>query len=308
MMQAATNPYSFLSGFVEDKNTGRVIAQIDELKDAGATDSELLKWTRTDRKWYSFDLSWHATRICVLHKPELQVIAVGPDGIVAVGSTAGVTEEEIDNSDDGPKRRGDIRDLRIIGKHAYVAGMSRQVYRREGPNIWTRQDAGVVQPLGTFEVAGINSIDGLSEMDIYAVGFGGEIWRFVRNKWRQIDSPTNLVLHRVRVIANTNNLVFACGQEGTLLRGHGDTWEHVEHDTTSEDLWGMEWFNDELYVACDEGLFVLSDTDTLEKIDMSLGAEWTCRHLHANDGVMWSFGPKHICWTEDAKKWNDVTP
>ena len=306
MATSSTNPYSFISGFVEDKNTARAIAQIDELKEAGATDSELLKWTGADGKWYSFDLEWHATRVCVLQKPELTVIAVGPAGIVVEGSSAGVQEGNIDDSEDGPMRRGDIRDLRVIGKWVYAAGMSRQVYRRERPNQWSRVDSGVVQHRGALDVAGFNSLDGSSEKDIYAVGFAGEIWRFANNQWKQLDSPTNMVLHRVRVVSK--NLVFACGQEGTLLRGQGDTWRHIDHDATTEDLWGLEWFKDRLFVACDDGLFRLNDDDTLEKVDTGLGDEWTFRHLHCNDGVMFSFGPKHICWTNNAKQWNNVTP
>ncbi len=70
----------------------------------------------------------------------------------------------------------------------------------------------------------------------------------------------------------------------------------------------MEWFKGKLYLACDDGLFALSDGTSLEKVNMGLGEEWTCRHLNANDGVMWSFGPKHIAWAENAKEWNDVTP
>ncbi|RON22545.1 hypothetical protein BK663_26065 [Pseudomonas lini] len=68
----------------------------------------------------------------------------------------------------------------------------------------------------------------------------------------------NVVRHmdlRVKVVRE--DLVFICGQMGTLLRGDGSQWEAVGQDATSEDLWGMEWFNGELYFACDSGLFRL---------------------------------------------------
>lgn len=299
------NPYSFLSGVVQDADVGRVIAQVDELKDAGSTSSTLLKWTRHDRQWTAFELSWHATRLCMGSVPEPYLLAVGPAGFVLGGNAQGTFEEEIDASDEGPGRRGDIRDLRFIGDHAYVAGMSRQVYRREGPGRWVRQDSGTVQPLGALELAGFNAIDGLSESDVFAVGFGGEIWRRHEQVWRQLDSPTNLVLHRVRVISS--NLAYACGQEGVLLRGNGDQWEAIPQDTVIDDLWGMEWYREQLYVACDSGLFVLTDEDDLSRVDMGLG-DVSTRHLHQNDGVLWSFGPKHVIWTEDGINWEDVTP
>jgi hypothetical protein len=305
-MASNSNPFSFLSGFVQDRNTGRVIAQIDDLKDAGATDSHLMKWIRSEGRWYSFDLEWHATRLCIVTSPELHLLAVGPAGIAYVGTAAGNAEEEIDPTDDGPRRRGDIRDLRIIGAHVYAAGMSRQVYRREGKGNWTRQDAGTVQPRGSLEVAGFNSIDGVSEADIYAVGFGGEIWRRVAGAWHQVESPTNVVLHRVRAVSD--DLVFAAGQGGVLLRGSADRWDVVPQYSTDADFWGMEWFRDTLFVASDTGVYALTADDTLERVEMGLGDGWTTRHLHANDGVMWSFGPKHVAWTEDVTTWTDVTP
>lgn len=306
MKQVTSNPFSFLSGIVQDRNVGRVIAQVDELKEAGSTNSRLLRWTRSDGKWQSYRLKWHAIRLGVIPGSDPVIVAIGPDGSYIEGTSAGPSEGYIDNSDDGPNRRGDIRDLRIIGGHAYATGMSRQIYRREAAGVWHRFDDGVVQPRGAISVAGFNAIDGLDENNIYAVGFNGEIWHFQNLKWTRIDSPTGVVLHRVRTVRD--NIVFACGQEGVLIEGFDSQWRIVEHGISLPDLWGMEWFNDRLYVACDDGLYALKSNDVLEKINIGLGDNWTFRHLHANDGVLWSFGPKHICWTEDMVTWHDVTP
>jgi hypothetical protein len=30
--------------------------------------------------------------------------------------------------------------------------------------------------------------------------------------------------------------------------------------------------------------------------------------LHANDGILLSVGRKLVCWTDDGKKWHDITP
>ena len=184
--------------------------------------------------------------------------------------------------------------------------MGRQVFRREGADNWTRQDQGVVLPRGEIQLCGFNSIDGLSEDAIYAVGFNGEIWLRSHSKWQQQDSPTNLVLHKVKVVRE--DLIFASGQMGTLLRSDGNHWETIEHDAITDDLWGMEWFQGELYLACDSGLFKLDSKDQLVEVDMQLSPKPTCRHLHANDGVLWSCGPKHVTWTEDGQTWSDVTP
>jgi hypothetical protein len=182
--------------------------------------------------------------------------------------------------------------------------MSRQVYRREGPEHWCRWDEGAVLPIGVIEVAGLNSIDGVCEDDIYAVGFGGEIWRCVDGRWHQVKSPTRVILYCLRVVRK--DLIYAVGQKGVLLRGNGDSWEQIAQKETTDDLWGMEWFNETLYVCSNEAIYRVNEDGKFEAIDM--GHIKTCGHLHANDGVMWSFGRKHVAWTENGLDWNDVTP
>lgn len=299
-------PYTFKPGFVQDRDTARVIAQNDAIADAGEPDSKALKWVRQTDAWATFGVEWMAIRMWVVTKPKLEVFVLGDGGEICVADLQGIKEEHIDESDEGPINRGPMRELRWIGDHLYAAGMARQVYRREAPRRWTRRDTGTVLPLGTVAVAGFNALDGLSESDFFGVGFNGEIWRCVKGKWRQLESPTNVVLTRVRVVGPEE--MYACGQQGVLLRGTGDTWTPIEHEETEDDLWGMEWYDDALYVASDEDLYRLGPGDTLDRVDMKLGKRRTCSHLHANDGVMWSFGPKHLSWTEDAKTWHDATP
>lgn len=301
-----SNAYTFLHGCMQNRNIGRVIAQIDVLTQSGSTLSTLLKWDRSQNRWFSFKTDWHASRISAFETPQITVLATGPDGIVSASTLAGPTEEEIDASADGPARRGPIRDLQLIAGVPYAVGMGRQVYRREGAGTWTRQDEGVVLPRGEIQLCGFNAIDGLNEDAIYAVGFNGEVWLRRHGTWQQQDSPTRLVLHKVKVVRD--DLVFACGQRGTLLRSDGDHWESIAQEATTDDLWGMEWFEGELYLACDSGLFKLDRTDRLVEVDMRLSPKPSCRHLHANDGVLWSCGPKHVTWTEDGRNWVDVTP
>jgi hypothetical protein len=297
-------PLTFLSGFVQDRSTARVIAQLDNLNEQGVAFSWLMKWTRADGKWGRFDLHWNATRMWVLSEPQLQVFSTGPGGIVSILVVGGSSEETIDNTAEGPGSHGPIRDLRGISGRLYVCGMSRQVYRREGPNRWVRRDAGVLLLPGQTQLAGFNSIDGLAEDDIYAVGFVGEIWRQVQGIWHAIDSPTNVILNRVRVVAPDR--AYAAGQKGVLLRGNGDVWTEIKHGATTDDFWGMEYFREKLYVSTDNAIYRLTADDNLEKL--TLKDLPTCGHLHANDGVMWSFGTKHLAYTEDAVTWFGTRP
>lgn len=295
---------SFLSGFVQSRDVARVIAVIDEMAEEGENYSWLMKWTASDEKWVRFDVPWAATRMWVITDRGVEVVTTGPEGRVSILTPSGNSEEEIDNSPDGPPTAGEIRDLRGIGKGLYACGMWRQVYRRDKPGSWSRQDQGVLKKPSVKGIVGFNSIDGMDEDDVFAVGFGGEIWRRVKRKWRQLESPTNAILYRVRAIKK--NLIYAAGQKGVLLRGNGDNWEQIDHTATKDDLWGMEWFGNTLYVSSDNAIYRLTAGDDLEKLN--LGKIDTCGHLHANDGVMWSFGTKNVAYTRDAVKWTDVTP
>lgn len=305
-MPEPSTPFSFLGCFVQDARTFRVVAQVDELKDAGATDSRMLKWVRASEAWSSFRLDWHATRIATLSTPELIVLAVGPAGIFAEGSAAGNREGEVDASPDGPSRRGAIRDLTVVGEDAFVAGMSRQVYRRTAPGAWIRWDEGAVQPRGSTDPIGFNSIHGLSAEELHAVGYNGEIWTRFDGEWKQVQSPANLVLHRVLVV--DRDLAFVAGQEGTLLRGYRERWEVIDHQGPEENIWGLAWFLGRLYVAADSGIWALTDEDILEPVEAGFGFRPTGRHLHAAEGVLLSAGPKHVAWTTDGADWQLITP
>jgi hypothetical protein len=303
MAKKGSYPFSFRPGAVQNRDTVRVIAQMDALTAAGEPDTRLLKWTGADGKWTHVDIAWSAIRTCVVGKP-LTVFVLGVLGEFLEASAAGRVEGFIDESPNGPEGRGPMRDLRLIGETVFAAGMSRQVYKRTKAGTWARADTGMVLPLGTKEVAGINSIHGQDEDFMIAVGFGGEIWRFARGKWKMDDSPTNVILHRVHVIRSDH--MFACGQGGTILHGSAGGWRVIDHKATEDDLWGMEWFKDTLYVASESSVYRL-EGDSLERVDMKLGKRKTCSHLSADDGVLWSFGPKDITWT-DGKKWFEATP
>lgn len=294
---------SFRSGFSLGIGAGKVIAQVGPLPPPDFPESQIMEWSE-QKGWSSYKIALTARRMWVLHELQQKLVVMGAGGYVAVISERTIIEEMVDESDDGPRYRGNMRDMRLIGDHLYAVGMNRQVYRREQPGRWVHCDQGVVQPRGNLTVSGFSAIDGLTESDIYATGFNGEIWHFSGRKWREFDSPTNVLLHRIRAIEP--DLVFAAGQDGVLLQGAGDSWRFIEHDVTTENLWGMEWFHGHLYVAGDTALFRLED-GLLRVVDTGLGESFTYRHLHANQGAMWSFGPKHIAKT-DGKAWTDVTP
>jgi hypothetical protein len=159
---------------------------------------------------------------------------------------------------------------------------------------------------GTLDIAGFMSMHGLDEFDLYAVGFNGEIWRRLNAVWQPLSSPTNVVLHCVRMLAHDK--VYVCGQRGVILRGNGRYFEAIDAGFMEDDLWSLQEFRGAVYLASERALYRLRPDDSLEEVDTGLDEKRTYGHLHANDGVMWSFGSKHLAWTEDGRTWHDATP
>jgi hypothetical protein len=300
-------PVSSFFGYVQNRGHVFVLSRLDAFEAAGEPDTTIfdLDLSKGGRS-VSF-VDWAATHLWADPANGFPVFIAGPEGKVAIKtapSEAGMSEEEIWPGKQGPKSLGDIRDLRMIGKHLYAAGMGRQVYRREA-RCWMRADKGVVVAKPSLtDVVGFNSIDGTSEDDIYAAGFDGELWWWNGKEWGAMEGITNLVLNRVRVVAP--NQVYVCGKMGMLIRGHKDIWDIVWHDATEDELWDVEVFNGVVYVTTEDCLYRV-DGDVLEPVKTGFKKP-SFGSLHANDGILLSVGRKLVCWTDDGKKWHDITP
>jgi hypothetical protein len=248
-------------------------------------------------------MKWVPVRLAFVASPKPCLYALAGDGTVGLGYGS-YAEEHIDRSDHGPTGRGPLRDLRLIGATLFAAGMSRQVYRRTSSGQWSRCDQGVVAPLGETTLCGFTSIDGLSEDRIWAVGYFGEIWSFHDGSWRQQESPTNAILHRVKAVQK--NMVLACGQKGVILTFRGEQWAELAHIDGEDHLWGLECFKDLFYIASEKALYRLTIDGSVDRV--SVDGVTSFGHLHANDGVLWSFGTKDLAWTADGSTWSRVSP
>jgi hypothetical protein len=252
-------------------------------------------------RWVSRIVGWGAVALTARVEPEVEVIAVGAEGDVLVGGRAGFADERVGAGKDGPEIKGQIRDARFIGAEVFAVGMSRQVYRRGGRNRWARADVGVLA--SPRDQVGFNGVDGLTPDDAYAVGMKGEIFHFDGNLWQQVPSPTNVALHRVRCLPGGE--VYACGAAGTLLRGSASGFAPIATEDTTANLYGLEWFSGRLYAASSRAVFVL-DEGELKEVDVAGTDAATFGDLHAADGVLWSFGPRHLFFTEDGSSWTQV--
>ncbi len=293
--------YTFVTGIVHDRNTIRVLAQADALNAHGNLNTTFLKFLVAEDKKFSFHVLFTLVKLIAIQIPESSVIAVGPDGSVNVGTAKGESLEQIGTPKEGPSVHGLIRDLRLIGSDVIAVGMGRQAYRRAAPGKWTPFHKGILQDISLTEVRGFNAVHGLSEKELVAVGWYGEIYRWNGKSWAGEESNTNLILNDVHVAPNGNTYVG--GQKGLLLQNSGTSWEMASPDFTDDEIRSLQWFNDELYIATDDALFALDSRGRVKEVKVSRDA-CTFDSLHAADGVLLSVGTKDIYWTNDARHWH----
>jgi hypothetical protein len=245
------------------------------------------------------DCSWDVVASGVCDVPLRQVIAVGPHGQVCLLGSKDRHEEDIASCGVDPKKLGLIRDVRGISGKAYVCGMNRQVYRRDGSGQWAYLSSDIPRQQ---EVVGFEAIDGFSEKEIYAVGWKGEIWSYDGTGWTKRDSPTNRIFSDVCCAGD--GFVYACGGHSTLVKGRGDQWAVIDLSSVTVDLWSLEWFAGKLYLASTRDVFSLTDNG-LVPIDFGTDAPGSCRYLDAGDEVMWSIGAKDI-FSYDGNIWTRI--
>lgn len=290
----------FTGVFIHRKDLVYVRCIVQSLDSQKVNHAIMLRWQQGD--WAHYIIETVVTSHCVIGDGDRKVLALGADGIIHVASSSGFTWEYIDQGDDGPNNRRAMIDITSIGDDVYAVGMARQVYRRQRTGSWTRCDQGARGERKEWAIAGFKSIDGFGPKSIYAVGFKGEIWFFNGSQWKQLDSPTNVKLERIKCVPPDN--IFICGAQGTLIHGINGHLKIVPNYLTNSTLWGLEYFNKAIYLADREKLYVFDGTEIMN-VDMELGKEVTTCYLHAKDGVLWSVGDKDIV-LYDGTKWSEV--
>jgi hypothetical protein len=184
-----------------------------------------------------------------------------------------------------------LRCIRAIGAHIYVAGTGRQAYHRYAARDWRRHDAGMVVPLGTDEVVGIEAIDGFSESELYGVGLGGEIWHCSDGAWVQIESPTDVRL--TSIVCAPDGFAYVAGQLGTILRGRRDRWDVINHDAVGDTIHDLAWFDDRVWLTTSTDLLVLSGGIVTRPALMPSNSS-RFQYLGACADVLWSFGEQDL--------------
>lgn len=298
----ASNESSPLAGLlvraavVRDPALGFVLACDPKLAAADVDHTISFRWKsgvfNAGRAKYS------AIALCIVERPEYGVVKVSASGVYSVETRAGIAVSNLFR-DASPARSsprfGDLRSVVAIDGRAYAVGFEGMVFRLDGPNRWARIDEGLPE---SFD---IEALDGFTDDELYAVGFGGQAWARVNQVWEPLDVGVNTVLTSVH--CSEHGDVHAAGHRGVLIRGRGAMWEVLPQDM-KKDIWGLAWFGGQLYVSTLSGLYRLVD-DLLEPVDFGADPPKTTYRLSAANGVLWSIGAKDLM-AFDGVRWSRI--
>lgn len=299
-MSKWTEKYSYWTGVQVNPKLGFFLLGHDEMSKARVPHSILSKWTPDE--WKGVKIDWTAIGALWVTQPQEELVIVGRDGQVRAGPLANLQDEEPFDLEPEDGKMGALRCARLIDGKVYVAGMDRQVYRREGKDSWTSLDQNL--PAGEEDqVVGFEAIDGFNQNEIYAVGHEGEIWRFDGKAWRKILSPVKQIL--LGVHCSDDGFVYISGQSGVLLKGRHDTWESLSQEITKQDIWDVVKFKDCLYFATEKIMFQIKEKKASAVEYGQEGTPFTFYRFSISQSEMWVIGPKDVM-RFDGQTWSRI--
>jgi len=297
MNQHPLSQLTIRSAVVRGLDIGNILACDLKKEEEDVPHVYIFKWQ--SGSFFESSANFDAHSLCSITVPEPALVFLAPQGEYGVhykgGSLAG---DILDDSQPQPKepRYGGFRSVSEIGGKAYAVGLRGMVYRLDELTKWTRIDDGIPE---TFN---IQSIHGFDTSDIYAVGRHGELWNFNGQKWTKRELPTNGNLTTVKCAGDET--VYIAGHDGILVRGREDTWEFIDNEETTDDIWDLEWFEGQLYVSTMSAVYWLKEEE-LEPVDFGDDPPKSTYQLSGAKGVMWSIGEYDIMSLE-GKIWSRV--
>ncbi|BBT16946.1 hypothetical protein ACWKWZ_18085 [Metapseudomonas otitidis] len=298
-MSSSKVPVSFLNGFSPRNGVIGVLGFPHGL-DKRAEFTRF--FTYIDGNWGASDLEYQGKSLTSLTDASRGYRAwwlLGKNGETTELTASGKVDEQIPGAGlNVAEPYGYVEVIRNIAGQLYVCGYGRQVYKRVGDD-WIS----IATDILTRETAkGFMDIAGISEDQVYAVGWGGEIYFHDGRRWHKDDSPTTAHLTGVRCLENGQ--VVVCGHKGVVLRGAFNLWEVVDDNGLNGNWYDIEVYGDTIYLAGNNQLAKV-ENDKIVPIDIGIGRSVSTHKLHVKDGLLWSFGEDDIV-VFDGQKWQEI--
>ena len=285
--------WTFLSGAAGGAGYFFFAAELDEVAQDDAPNSTFFMFDEDeeeDEGFGKFDeiVGWPAISLATTKPPgePRLVVAVSPHG--ECWELHPATGDEQCGVIAG---RFHLRRLAVVDHQIFACGMNRVVLKRDGFARWAAIGPG--PDAADPAVVGFEDIGGFSEAEMYAVGWGGEIWWRDGGQWRRADSPTNANL--CALACAPDGSVYVAGHDGVMLRGRHDQWQLIE-TTRRDDLRDVAVFDGQVFVVTDFAIFRLTEAGLAPEADFvdTHDLPATCLHLlEASDGLV-SLGQKDV--------------
>lgn len=256
--------YSLFDGVILGKDSYLFIG----VEDARAEEpnSHGLVWKLKSGQWNNVEINETLVACTLTDYDDYYFVSIAETGKELVIGDSGIVQNVIATGSHSPMSNGPLTNVNCIaGREIFAVGTARQVYKKVGISEWVRHDQ-TCKPENPKERARVAflSIDGFSGADMYAVGWDGQIWHFNGKVWSHLDSPTNMALFSVRCCSNGD--VYACGQNGVIIRGRNSNWRIIEHTETKESLRDIEEFGGKLYFCSNNLLYALQDDELVPEV------------------------------------------
>lgn len=175
--------------------------------------------------------------------------------------------------------RGPMRKIRAFGDAVLAVGMDRQVYEFKPDETWVNRSAPSTR---AKPVTGFEAVTGTGLNDFYCAGWRGEIWHRSAGVWRQIDSPTNVLITDLTVAGDT---IYGCGLGGLVIAGSGSQWRVLNQGTFDRDLYSVCVYQGRIFAASLYGVYELKH-DKLYNVNFGMQSPKTAHTLcPAADGL-----------------------
>lgn len=278
----------------------------DELIDENVDHSVIIRYCAG--KWSYRTFEYSIASMCSIEGSEdKSLLCLTSDGKIITLPKYSINA--IDESDEGPSDLVSLRVLKKIGKHLYAAGMARRVYRQESNGQWLAIDGGVFVPRDDrVEAIGFNDLAGISEDEIYGVGYKGEMWYLFHGEWLQIVSPTNVMLNCATTSWDAR--VYIGGMGGDILLGRNNEWELADQNQIECDLWSCVDYRSEVYFSGYDGVYAISAETRNVRVREALMASkrgGSTGYLDAKNGIIVSVGQKDVFYSVNGINWDRIS-
>ena len=296
---ASHQDYFFVAHHVPSLDQGNYRTHL--LRCANGEWSELARWP------------WHSVGLVVPSLSPLRVEVLGRDGEIGVLAGERISQENLEPG----TAIGPMRKIEIVFGRVMAYGMQRHIFVRETSGRWIRLDRGMAEevPADDFDIdtairrgikssGGINAIVSYQKDRLLAFGLRGEVWRFLVDTWKQMDSPTNAMLKDA--VSGPDGDIYVVGLRGTLLKGHDNYWQQVDYRGPGGlGFCSVNCFQNRIYVADGHSLRVLADGD-LNVIDFGVEEIVPCMQIATGADEIMSVAGQEIWVSLDGIKWRTV--